>query len=134
MAPLREEIGWWLEAGERDLLMARTLLSGDLFEGVAFHAQQAGEKFLKAGLLKHGQTWQRTHSCTVLVDQLEAAGVAVGAAVRDAAQRLDLHYLQSRYPNSVGGAPARFYSRQLAEEAIQVAERIHDFVRQTFGL
>lgn len=44
MVTTRQEAEWWLRAGERDLLSAVGLHQLSIFEGTAFHCQQAAEK------------------------------------------------------------------------------------------
>jgi len=57
--------------------MARSLARESLFEGAAFHLQQAAEKALKALLLKRGKE-SRTHSCVQMEHILRASGMATG--------------------------------------------------------
>ena len=66
---MREEVQWWQEAGRRDLAMAERLLKARFYEGTAFHAQQAAEKFLKALLAKYRMEL-RTHSCAAMLKKL----------------------------------------------------------------
>ena len=44
---MRQEAEWWLRAGERDISSAVGLHRLSIFEGTAFHCQQAAEKLLK---------------------------------------------------------------------------------------
>lgn len=130
---MRPEPGWWVRAAERDLAMARELESAGFHEGTAFHCQQAAEKFLKAVLLKRGLEWHRTHSCTELFDVLSKHGFEVPAATATAARKLDLHYIDSRYPNGVGGAPDRFYDAAISSEAVQNCLTIQSFAEKHIG-
>ena len=48
--------------------------------------------------------------------------------------RLDHHYTNSRYPDAYdSGAPMEFYSKSMAEEAIDYAERIIEYVETELG-
>jgi len=51
---VRSEALWWWQAAQRDLMMALSLQKAEPFEGVAFHAQQAAEKGLKAATIATG--------------------------------------------------------------------------------
>jgi len=47
--------------------MAEGLFQAKLYEGAAFHCQQAAEKFLKALFLAQQRLWLPTHSCFQLL-------------------------------------------------------------------
>jgi HEPN domain-containing protein len=125
---MREEVKWWLQASDRDKQMAEKLLSEGLFEGCAFHAQQAAEKSLKALVVGYGRE-VRTHSCVNLLKLLKTEGLGVSGAEL-AVKKLDSHYVQSRYPNGAGGPPEDLYSLEIAEEAMECLNRVLEFVRQ----
>lgn len=127
---MREEVQWWIDAAHRDTEMADTLLDRGFFEGAAFHYQQAAEKYLKSAALVIKAAWLKTHSCTAILEGLHAHGASVPDAVMTAARKLDAHYIPSRYPNGVGGAPERFYDRAIAEECLQACRRIRDYTFQ----
>ncbi|MFQ5980976.1 MAG: HEPN domain-containing protein [Candidatus Heimdallarchaeota archaeon] len=113
---------WWLSASRRDLAMAQELYDKKFYEGTAFHCQQCAEKALKA-LLAHFGRFNRTHSCDRLLDVLEEFNLPINK-IRTAAKKLDIHYIPSRYPNGVGGAPERFYDRIIATELLELAKTI----------
>ena len=129
MKPQRErEAQRWLREAENDLGAARHLCAGGFWSTACFHAQQAGEKAVKAYLYGQGATEARGHS---VADLLEDAGTheaalqelyAVGAG-------LDRYYIPTRYPNGLpGGQPMLAYRAQDAERAIGDAERILEAV------
>lgn len=127
---MRIDPRWWIRAGERDLAMARQLHSGGFHEGTAFHCQQAAEKMLKALAAELLGDAQRTHSCVELFEALARSGLEVPTELWTCARKLDLHYIDSRYPNSVGGAPDKFYDEAIAREALQAALAIQRFVEE----
>ena len=50
--------------------------------------------------------------------------------LRDDCTELDLHYLPSRYPNSLpGGVPHLFYTKWRAEEVIACSRRVMEKVK-----
>ena len=118
----------WLAASGRDEAMALELLGARLYEGSVFHCQQAAEKALKALLLVKGEQ-PLIHSCVRLLQILESAGVPIPTELEEAARRLDIHYIASRYPNGLGGAPETFYDEKLAKEAIEWMKTIREFVK-----
>lgn len=124
----RQESTWWIRTAESDLRGARRLAETGVFHLAAFHAQQAAEKALKAVLTARGKT-HRTHACTALFRRLDELGVDVPEELVGAGRRLDLHYIQSRYPNGLGGDPTDYYDDAIAREAIELAESILQFSR-----
>lgn len=71
----------------------------------------------------------RGHACLELLEVLRTDGVAVPADLESAARRLDLHYVQSRYPNGLGGDPTRYYDTSLAEECLDQSGRMLKFAQ-----
>ena len=125
----RREAEWWLRAGERDLRAAAGLRDIGLFEGAAFHCQQAAEKFLKGLALSRKAVWQRTHSCVRLLGVLAEAGIPAPPEVATACRRLDHHYIDARYPNGIGGPPDEFYDEAIAAAALGDCRLVEEFVK-----
>ena len=73
----------------------------------AYHAQQAPKMALKAALIAIADGRPRTHVGGDLLEELAGLGESVPADVVVAANRLDLFYMGSRYPDAVGGADPR---------------------------
>ena len=44
-------------------------------------------------------------------------------------RRLDRSYIDSRYPNGVGGPPETFYDRPMVEELQACCQRVMEWVR-----
>jgi HEPN domain-containing protein len=99
----RTEARRWLATARGDLETARMLAQGGRWAHACFHAQQAGEKALKA--LWYAQDldpWG--HSVLRLIDDLEpVAPNAYGLMhdLREAAGQLDRYYVPTRYPNGL---------------------------------
>lgn len=130
---MRTEITWWLDAARRDLSMALQLQDGGFYEGVAFHSQQSAEKFLKALLIARGGRWTRTHSCVAILRTLADTGLRIPPEIITMARKLDLHYIDARYPNGVGGPPAEFYDATIAREAKEACRGLEQFVLTHLG-
>ncbi len=126
---MRDEVRWWLAASESDLAAARTLLDAGSYHHAAFLCQQAAEKALKALLLGRLGAFPKTHASVDLLERWKAEGGAVPAGLETAARDLDRDYIDSRYPNGVGGEPAKFYDRTIAEARIRYAESISSHAR-----
>ena len=116
--------GDWLRQAQADLESARVLRAAARYEACAFYAHQAGEKAIKAVWESEGVV-ARGHSLNGLAEPVED----VPSEVREAARRLDKHYIGARYPNTLPqGAPADSYTELDAEQALADAERILDHV------
>jgi HEPN domain-containing protein len=85
-----------------------------------FHAQQCGEKWIKAVLLSNGLPPTRTHDLDALLDLLEQASVDL-APVREAATVLTEYAVDARYPD------ADDINREGANAAVQYARALHEW-------
>ena len=114
----------WLARAEDDLLAAEILLAQpELTNMVAFHAQQAVEKTLKAVLEESAIAAVRTHSLTRLYSLIEPyISISVD---QDMLDRLEAVYIQSRYPGEMGLLPS-------GKPSQSEAQAFYSFARQLF--
>ena len=70
--PRRPSVLAWHKMASIDLVMIERALVGTNvpWEGIAFHAEQAAEKYLKAAIIARGVRPERTHSLVELFDRL----------------------------------------------------------------
>ena len=120
----------WLANADVDLQVAAEL--AERFPSRAcFHAQQAAELVLKAALIALADDHPRAHTGGVLIGEIEALGREVPVQVAAAANRLDLFYMGSRYPDALGGAdPSKVLQKSDAALAIEQARRVFDFAAE----
>lgn len=88
-----------------------------LYEDLAFDAQQAGEKAVKAVLVGRHISFPKTHSLEYLLDLVEGGGLVVPPAVRRAA-RLTRFATTARYPG------IEEVTEQEYRDALEIAERV----------
>ncbi|MCU0573187.1 MAG: HEPN domain-containing protein [Syntrophobacteraceae bacterium] len=121
----------WLHQAEGDLRHAVHAREDGDHDWSCFAAHQAAEKAVKALILcRGGEGWG--HSVTRLLKDL-ARVEEIPDAVLKSAMRLDKHYIPTRYPNGFDvGAPREYYTDEDSEKAIQDAERVYGFCRQSF--
>ena len=103
MPPLSQDeqqwIGQWLRKADGDLRAAEKLAeSPEFFSEVAFHCQQAAEKYLKAWLTAEQHEPPRTHDLEKLV-YLVADFMAIVPDDERLATFLTPYAVLSRYPN-----------------------------------
>jgi HEPN domain-containing protein len=123
---LPEEAARWLAFAEDDLRLARVILSvSDVKPGQAcYHAQQAGEKAIKAALVLAGVPLTRTHDLVRLA-MLAPTGWQVKLSPTDLAD-LSRWAVDSRYPDAAGAVEA---SGADAQAAVAFAEQVVEAAR-----
>lgn len=129
---MTEESTWWLRTAETDLRTSQVLAAEGIYSNAAFHLQQAAEKGLKALLREHGER-ESTHSGLGLMHALKRLGENIPEGLDRDLRRLDRCYIDSRYPNGVGGAPEDFYDAPQVEELTECCQRVMAFVRSRLG-
>ena len=118
----------WLNRAEDDLLAAKLLLAQpELTNMVAFHAQQAVEKSLKAVLEESDIAAFKTHSLTRLYS-LVSPSISLSIK-QDMLDRLEAVYIQARYPGEMGLLPYGKPSQKEADEFYDFAQKVCDQVR-----
>lgn len=117
-------LDWWRQA-QRDLALAELAQRERAFEWACVGAQQAAEKAVKALHLFLGQEgWGQT-----VVKLLLELPLEVPQELVERAKVLDNFYVPTRYPNGhPEGAPFEHYGPLQAEEALQDARAILEFV------
>jgi len=121
-----EQVRELMAQGDEDLRAARDNRDRGYHYVAVFLAQQAAEKFLKAlYIVRHRSTPPRTHDLERLAKDLGAPPdiVALGKPLTE-------DYIRSRYVNATGIAPFRVFDANIAQERIEQAERIRDWVKQ----
>ena len=125
MSSVPAEYRSWLAKAEEDRLCIRNELSASHtpWAIVAFHAQQAAEKTLKALIVYHGRRPRQTHDLGEILNAcLDHDASLVG--LRDACDRLSYFAVDARYPDL-----NREVAEDLARLAVEHCERICAAVR-----
>lgn len=128
MRPEEELVVEWLRKAEGDFLAAEQLFNGPtpVLWIVAFHAQQAVEKFTKSLLTFYSIEFERSHDIDYLMILCRSREPEI-EGLRVAAARLTEYAVESRYPLA-RPSPTEAETR----EAIQVARHVREFVRGRF--
>ena len=103
----------WIEFAERDLQIARRMIS-EYPDDSAFHSQQAAEKALKAVLIKKSGELIKTHELAFLAKHVKAPAEIVSECV-------DLNELSvsMRYPGA-----DEVIGEYTPEKAVKAAEKV----------
>ena len=120
----------WLEEAIDDLEAAIELFRVGKWSKACFYSHQPVEKGLKALLIKKLRVYRHTHSVKALLDEaLSKINFPDGLA--RAAGKLDRYYIPTRYPNAWPSLPPhKHYSREDAEEAINIAREVLEPVKK----
>lgn len=99
-AAIRELVRQWLDKAAADFDAAEQLSSegGRFREIVAFHCQQAVEKYLKALLVRHQIEFPKTHDIAKLLDRVATVDAGAAESLRDA-DALTPFGVEARYPS-----------------------------------
>ncbi|MBI3927242.1 MAG: HEPN domain-containing protein [Armatimonadetes bacterium] len=125
---MEAETRWWWDTAQNDLDTARILLEAGKHANAAFHLQQAAEKALKALLRELGER-ERTHSSVELMVRLEKLGIEFPEGFDTPLRKLDRCFIDTRYPNGVGGPPERLYNREIVEDLLACCQLVTEFVK-----
>ena len=98
------------------------------FETIAFHCQQAVEKYLKAALIFNDIEYPYSHDLIYLLELLSIK-VNIEPGIYKNALSLNEYSVKIGYPNKV-----IFLSKEELESAIKIAEFFRDFVMQQIGI
>ncbi|MCX7795744.1 MAG: HEPN domain-containing protein [bacterium] len=125
----REEARRWFRQAQCDFDDALYLLEGGRFNTACFWAQQCAEKALKAFLYFKGIEIVLGHSTAELCHNAMEFDPDF-ESIASISASLDKYYIPTRYPNGLpGGVPAEAYTKDDAQVAVSMAQRILEFVR-----
>jgi HEPN domain-containing protein len=116
----------WIEKADHDLGSAKVIYLHlpDYFETIAFHCQQAAEKYIKAVLFFNRIEFQRSHDLIYLLELLSRK-IEINESWYKIAVSLNSFSVQIRYPNTIIKL-----SKEEIESSIQIAEDFRKFAIQ----
>lgn len=130
MNELIEEINQWIKKADHDLGSAKIIYLHlpDYFDTIAFHCQQAVEKYIKAILIFHGIEFQRSHDLIYLLELLSKK-IDIDELKFRKAFTLNSFSVQIRYPNKI-----LYLTKEELETAIKISEEFRIFSIEIIGL
>jgi len=125
-----ELIREWIDKADHDLGSAKLIFLHlpEYFDTIAFHCQQATEKYLKATLVFYGVDFQRTHNLVYLLDLLSQKFVLL-EDIYDNAILLNGFSVLIRYPNK-----NIYLSKEELETSINITQEFRDLAIKIIGL
>ena len=113
----------WIEKADHDLGSAKVIYLHlpDYFDTIAFHCQQAVEKYIKAVLFFNKIEFQRSHDLIYLLELLSGK-IEIDEDWYKIAISLNNFSVQIRYPNTIIKL-----SKEEIESSIQIAEDFRKF-------
>jgi HEPN domain-containing protein len=116
----------WVEKADHDLGSAKVIYLHlpDYFDTIAFHCQQAAEKYIKAVLFFHRIEFQRSHDLIYLLELLSRK-IEIDESWYKLAVSLNSFSVQIRYPNTIIKL-----TKEEIESSIQIAEDFRKFAIQ----
>lgn len=120
-----EDVVNWIKKAENDLKTGKDEIKTEnpATDTVCFHMQQCVEKYLKAFLVLNDKEFRKTHDITELIELCCEIDEDFQELYEINADKLTKYAIEIRYPEE-------FYFPLLkeAEEAIQIAEYVKEFV------
>jgi HEPN domain-containing protein len=127
---MKKQVEYWILLAGKDLDAAEVIYGNDysLTNIVAFHCQQAIEKYLKAYLIEKDVHFIKTH------DLIKLNGLVKGIKDLGIDEKklviINEVYIESRYPGELGLLPGGIPTNKQAEEFIGYAKEIKTIINQ----
>ena len=120
----------WIEKADHDLVSAKVIFTNipEYFDIIAFHCQQAVEKYIKSALIFFDIEFLRTHDLIYLLDLLSRK-IDIDEDTYEKAITLNGFSVQIRYPNT-----KIFLTKEELQYAIEVADYFRVFVINIIGI
>ena len=120
----------WIDKADHDLGSAKLIYLHipEYFDTIAFHCQQATEKYIKSILEYYGIEFQRSHNFVYLLDLLSQK-IEVNESIYDKAILLNGFSVQIRYPDN-----KIYLTKDELEVAIKISEEFRNFAIKTIGV
>ena len=120
----------WINKADHDLGSAKLIYHHlpNYFDTIAFHCQQATEKYIKAILEDKGIEFQRTHNLVYLLELLSCE-MEISEETFDKAILLNGIGVQIRYPES-----KIFLTKEELATAIEISQEFRNFALKTIDI
>ena len=119
----------WINKADHDLGSAKIIFKHipNYFDTIAFHCQQAVEKYIKASLIYFEIEFQKSHDLIYFLELLSIK-IEIIQDLFDKAIILNRYSVEIRYPNQI----IHLTDDEL-RTAISIAEEFREFITKTIG-
>ena len=130
MNEVKPKVADWIEKADHDLGSAKLIYLHipEYFDTIAFHCQQATEKYLKAILLFNEIGFDRTHNLIFLLELLSQK-IEISEELFDKAILLNGFSVQIRYPDHI-----IHLTKDELENAINISQEFGELAIKLIGL
>jgi HEPN domain-containing protein len=130
MSEVSSKVQEWINKADHDLGSAKLIFVHipEYFDTIAFHCQQATEKYLKAILLHFEIEFQRTHNLIYLLDLLSKK-IIINEEIYDNAILLNGFSVQIRYPDNT-----IYLTKEELKLSINISQQFRVFAIKTIGI
>jgi len=120
----------WIEKADHDLGTAIVInqFIHEYSDTLAFHCQQATEKYIKCLLERHLIPFRRSHDLRYLLDLLDEA-IPISKELYESILKLNAFGVEIRYPD----IKIELTSKD-RDEAIQIAKSFREFLKLNIGI
>jgi HEPN domain-containing protein len=119
----------WVSFAERDVMTAEEIIDNPLLTRiVAFHCQQAIEKYFKGYLLEHDKPLIRIHNLSKLYEMTKK--IKDLEIDEDILVRINDTYIEDRYPGDLGMLPDGVPTNEEAQSFLQFAKEIEAKIKR----
>ena len=113
----------WVDYALDDFKAIEVLLNEKIYRLVCFHAQQFVEKVFKGLLFQRRMDPPRTHDLGFLYQKLDQLNIPLKTDTADLEFLSDV-YVEFRYPPDIGLLPHGEPTKEDAQKALEIAQRI----------
>lgn len=126
---MQDKTKGWAYFAEIDIMMVETVLSNPMLTGqVAFHGQQAIEKYFKAYLTEHNVAFPKIHDLLRLYSSVkEIKDWNIDEAMLEKVSDI---YTESRYPSNIGLIKGLLPSVEVAREIYEFMKKIENIFKK----
>lgn len=120
-------VGNWIAKAENDLKIAQDEIKTEnpATDAICFHAQQCAEKYLKAYLIFNQKHFKKTHNIARLIELCKDISPDYEFLYTINAHSLTDYAVEIRYGEEIYFPPV-----EESREAIEIAEKVREFVRK----
>jgi len=127
---MKNETSGWVFFANNDMIAAKAIIEHTELTGeVAFHCQQAIEKYFNGYLAEHGKSIQKIHDLLVLYSEVES--IQDWNLDHSLLNEISKIYTVTRYPGNIGMTPeGRLPTMEEAKSYLELAKKVEAIFKE----